>query len=112
MSSANLTLPQDGHAIGTNQRSFTPTNISSPLLIVIPRVESESSHSTCRLVCYTIYIYILSIWDFFFPLHINFFVGFFFFFLPNSKFHAKLTKICGEFFFLKNLEGSASIFCK
>ena len=32
MSSANLTLPQDGHAVVMDQRSFTSANVSSPLL--------------------------------------------------------------------------------
>ena len=44
MSGVNLTLPQDGHAVGTDQRSFTSTNVLSPLLTVIPRVGSKSNH--------------------------------------------------------------------
>ena len=44
ISSAKLTLPQDGHAIGMYQRSFTSTNIPSPLLTVIPRVGSGFNH--------------------------------------------------------------------
>ena len=32
MSGANLTLPQHGHAVGTDQRSFPLANVSSPLL--------------------------------------------------------------------------------
>jgi len=44
MSGANFTLPQDDHAVSTNQRSFTLTNISSPLLTAIPHVGSGSSH--------------------------------------------------------------------
>ena len=30
ISGANLTLPHDGHAVGTDQKSFTSANISSP----------------------------------------------------------------------------------
>lgn len=44
ISGANLTLSQDGHAIGTNQRSFPIVNASSPLLIAIPCVGSGSNH--------------------------------------------------------------------
>ena len=44
MSGANLTLPQDGHTVGMDQRSFLLANVPFPLLIVVPRVESESNH--------------------------------------------------------------------
>ena len=44
MSSANLTLPQDGHVVGIDQTSFPPANISYPLLTTIPRVGFGFSH--------------------------------------------------------------------
>ena len=44
MLGANLTLPQDDHAVGTDQRSFPIAKVSSPLLIAIPRVGYGSNH--------------------------------------------------------------------
>ena len=44
MSGANLTFPQDGHAIGMDQRSFPPANISTPLLTAIPCLGFGSNH--------------------------------------------------------------------
>ena len=54
MSGANLTILQDGHAIGMGQNTFPLANISLPLLIVISRVGFKPSHVSI-LTCLVMY---------------------------------------------------------
>jgi len=44
MSGANLTLPQDGHDVGTDQRFSPLASVPFPLLTDAPHVRFGSSH--------------------------------------------------------------------